>query len=123
MQVRHRADVVRTLHRAIAAGLDGRGAVAEVVVEGVVLPVQEHEMGKRREVRRQRVGRDGRLPHLPRLLRARSGLAHRHRLDRLAVGDVEVLRLRELRELHSRRGERGAETAIRTTGAASVSSF
>src|SRR5699024_3968480 len=33
VQVRYRADVVRTLHGAVAAGPDRGGAVAEVVVE------------------------------------------------------------------------------------------
>ena len=95
VQLGHLADVVRALHLAHAAGLDGGGAVTQVVVERVVLPQQQHEVRERREVRGQRVDRPGRLPYWPAQHAAGSHLAHPDQPDRLPVGDVVVARLRK----------------------------
>ncbi|MGN5382522.1 hypothetical protein ACQ4WX_51060 [Streptomyces lasalocidi] len=72
-------------------------AVAEVVVEGVILAIDDHEVLKRREVRRQRVHRRCGLPY--------DRLMATDRLHDALVGDLEVPGLRELRELHAGRGE------------------
>ena len=112
MEVGHGTDVVRALHRAVAAGLDRGGAVAEVVVEGVVLPVEDHEVRERREVGGERVGRRGRLQHRLHELVAGSVLALGDRPDRLLVVDVEVVWLRETGELDAVRGEFGAGAVV-----------
>ncbi len=100
VQVGHRADVVGALHLAVAAGLDRGRAVTQVVVEGVVLAVEDHEVREGREVGAQRVGNR---------LRLRDRLA---RLDGPRVRDVVVVRLRKLGELGSGSRELGAGAVV-----------
>ena len=102
VQVRHRADVVGALHYTVAAGLDGGGAVAEVVVERVVLAIDDHEVLERREVRCQRVDRRHRLLDRRGRLAVRGGLVGDPVVaprSRAAAGTACTLRARAPRNL------------------------